>query len=156
MNSSYDSFCLREIEQLGFSEDAALQLVDGFQDKIYMITIGGEVDFEKLVRGSSARFKRAKNTVPAKEYWEDYFSKNPDLRPKHVIYYDGDPTNAVYKFQQENNIGSANTSKVDGQLLGFDDHHVTDMTNDPRANVGHQELVDLGNKIIREHYQNKV
>ena len=155
MSSSYDSFCLQEIEQLGFSEDAALQLVDGFKSKIYMKTIGGEVDFEELIKGSSARFKRAENTVPAKRYWEDFFSKNPDLRPKHIIYYDGDPTNAVYKFQQENNIGSANTSKVDGQLLGFDDHHVTDMTNDARANVGHQELVDLGKKIIAEHYASK-
>lgn len=156
MNSSYDSFCLQEIEQLGFSEDAALQLIDSFQSKIYMKTIGGGANFEELIKGSSARFKRAENTVTAKEYWEDYFSKNPELRPKHIIYYDGDPTNAVYKFQQENNIGSADTSKVDGQLLGFDDHHVTDMTNDPRANVGHQELVDLGKKIIADHYRNKI
>lgn len=152
MSSSYDSFCLQEIEQLGFSEDAALQLVDDFQSKIYMKTIGGEADFEKLIKSSSARFKRAEITVTAKEYWEDYFSKNPDLKPKHIIYYDGDPTNAIYRFQQENGIGSADTSKVDGQLLGFEDHHVTDMENDPRANVGHQELVDLGNKIIKEHY----
>ena len=107
-------------------------------------------------KSSNAKYKRSETTIASNEYWEKYFAEHPEQRPKHIVYYNGDPTNAIYRFQQENHIGSANTSKVDGQLLGFDDNHVVDMANDPRSNIGHQELVNLGNKIIREHYQNKI
>ncbi|MBU2524565.1 hypothetical protein KKG71_05225 [Patescibacteria group bacterium] len=157
MGETFDRMCLEEIVKLGFDTDSARMILPSLTQSImYWNKDVPEGKFQEIIDGSSAKYKKAENTIPAKEYWEDYFSKNPDLKPKHIIYYDGDPTNAVYKFQQENNIGSADTSKVDGQLLAFDDHHITDMTNDPRANIGHQELVNLGNRIIKEHYQNKV
>jgi len=157
MGETFDRMCTEEMTKLGFDYDSVKMILPALTQSIMFwnkdISKG---KFQEIIDGSSAKYKKAENTVPAKEYWEDYFSKNPGLKPKHIIYYDGDPTNAVYKFQQENGIGQADTSKVDGQLLGFDDHYVTDMTNDPRANVGHQELVDLGKKIITDHYRNKV
>lgn len=153
MGQEFDRLCLQEMVKVGFDQDSANAMLRSLtQTMMYWNVDISEDKFLEIIDGSSAKYKRARNTIRAKDYWEDYFSKNPDLKPKHIIYYDGDPTNAVYKFQQENNIGSADTSKVDGQLLGFDDHHITDMTNDPRANIGHQELVDLGNRIIKEHY----
>jgi len=60
----------------------------------------------------------------------------------------------VLEFQKQNNIGRADTSKTDGQLLGFDDHHVVNMKKDPRANAGYDELIETANKIITEHYEN--
>ena len=105
-----------------------------------------------IVKGSGAHWKRAENTISAREYWEIFFSKNPHLQPKHVQYYVGDPTNAVLEFQRQNNIGRADTSKTDGQLLGFEDHHILDMENDPRANAGYDDLIAKADKIIRDHY----
>ena len=112
--------------------------------------------FQDLIDGSSVKYRRAENTIPAKDYWEKFFADHPDLKPKHIIYYDDDPTTAIYRFQEKNSIGAADTSKTEGQLLGFDDHHVTDVANDPRSNQGHQELVATGNRIIEEHFRQRI
>lgn len=142
---------IHELEVLGFG-DASATLASNLIGRMFGRESFDEELLQGIVRGSDAHWKRAKNTIPAKEYWENFFSKNPHLRPKHVQYYDGDPTTAVLEFQQKNDIGRADTSKTDGKLLGFDDNHVLDMEKDPRANVGYGELVTIANKIIEGHY----
>ena len=151
--SNFNDLCLQELQKVGFDRDSSANLIlDLERDLIYWDKDTGTERFEALIDGSGAKYKRAENTISAKDYWGKFFSENPDLKPKHVIYYSENPTNAIYRFQQENGIGSADTSKTEGQLLGFDDHHVVDVANDPRSNQGHQELIDLGVKIIKEHY----
>ncbi len=150
----------KELQGLGFSEDASVAFANQF---IINLQWSKDITYELLekeLKASGANWKRAENPIPAKEYWESYFTKNPSLKPKHIIYYDGGPTTAVYDFQQKNNIGRADTSSSEGILLGFDDHHVKliqsgDMVveQDPRAMVGYKELVEMGNKIIAEHYK---
>jgi len=152
----FDDACRKELQALGFDRAS----INGFLPMLSQnIILSEDVPRDRLidmVDGSSAKYKKAKNTITAKEYWEGFFAKNPNLRPSHVIYYDGSPTDAIYEFQQKNGIGGADTSKTEGQLLGFDDHHLTDVGNNPQANRGHQELVDLGTKIITDHYRNKI
>lgn len=143
---------VHELQGLGFRTDASAALANKLiRDMYYREAYDDEV-LQHVIKESGAQWKRAENTIPAKDYWESYFTQHPELRPKHVQYYDGDPTTAVLKFQQKNGIGRADTSKTDGQLLGFDDHHVTEMEKDPRSNVGYEELVATANKIIRDHY----
>jgi hypothetical protein len=152
--NGFDSLCRQELQKVGFDQGPSTNLLSDLETGlIYWDKDTSAERFQALIDGSGAKYKRAENTISAKEYWEDFFSKDPNLRPKHIVYYEGSPTSAVYRFQQEQGIGSADTSNVEGQLLGFDDHHVTDVTNDPRANQGHQELIDMGNKIIEEHYK---
>lgn len=155
-SSEFNRILRDEMQKIGVPEDSMESLVemsylsqDIFTFKENPLTENKYL--EDFVR-SNAKYVRAENTIPAKEYWEKYFTEHPDQKPKHVVYYSGSPTSAIYKFQQENGIGSADTSKVDGNLLGFDDNHVVDMETDSRSNPGHQELVDLGKKIIKEHY----
>ena len=74
---------------------------------------------------------------------------------KHVCYYQGNPTVAVYEFQRRHGIGNADTSQLEGGFLGFDDHHIVDMKTDHRAWVGYQELVNSANQIINTHYSQK-
>ena len=69
-----------------------------------------------------------------------------------MIFYDGDPTSAIHEFQQRNNIGRADVSTDEGKLLGFDDRHILDMREDPRAKVGYDELVEIAHRIITDHY----
>lgn len=156
MKQSLEEDCLTafvgEIQGLGFAVDVSTILAREVMRKMYYIDSFNDELLKEVMESSCAHLKRAENTVPAKEYWEGFFAKNPDLRPKHIQYYDGDPTTAVLEFQQRNNIGRADTSETDGQLLGFDDHHVLDMKEDPRANVGYDELVATADKIIRDHY----
>jgi hypothetical protein len=148
-----------EMLELGFSDDAALDIADAtlsamasmgkfyWRDDMTIEEVAGD-----LVRKSGAHWKRAEETVTASEYWEDYFSKNPKKKPAHVVYYSGSPTTAVQGFLKEHQIGTADQSETEGQLLGFDDRHVTDMKNDPRANAGYDKLVEVAHQIIEEHY----
>ncbi len=149
----FHGLCEQELMNLGFDQDSMVTFLPSFRQRLLdwneNVT---EEHYRQLFDESSARWKKAESTIPAKDYWENFFSKNPTLKPKHIVYYSDFPTNAVYKFQQENGIGRADTSKTEGQLLGFDDHHVTDIENDPRADRGHQELIDMGNTINKEHY----
>lgn len=141
------------LEKLGFSEDAVQSLAEKlFTEMHWRETFEDEMS-EHMVRETGAHYKRSENTVRAEDYWEGQFAQNPNLRPKHVIYYNGDPSRAVLEFQRTHGIGRANISETEGELLGFDDRHVTDMENDPRSNKGRQELIDIAEKIIREHYQ---
>lgn len=145
--------CSEELKKLGFDQESARHLSSELmQTLIYWDNETSSETFQDLIDASSAKYKMADNTIPSKEYWEKYFAQNPQLRPKHIIYYDGNPTSAVYKFQQENNIGKADTSNTEGILLGFNDHNVTDMKNDSRANMGQEDLLKMGDEIIKKHY----
>lgn len=153
-----------EMVKLGFDAETALAIAhqlplnDGFGAFMHNGTFvwasatPEEAAREKL-KSASANWKRAKNTISSREYWEKYFAKNPKQKPKHLIFYDGDPTSAIYKFQQKNNIGQADVSETEGNLLGFDDHHVVDMGKDPRVNAGYDELMEMADKIIANHYK---
>lgn len=142
----------QELHGLGFNIDASVSLASKLISETFWRNSFSDEVLQDAVKDSGAHWKRAENTIPAKEYWGKFFAQNPHLRPKHIQYYDGDPTTAVLKFQQQNNIGRADTSKTEGQLLGFDDHQVLDMEKDPRANVGHDELIATAKKIITHHY----
>ena len=151
-----------ELAVLGFCGEAVADLSSTIAKRLYMVgrlqldqSTDLEEEMRELIRQSGANWKRAENTISSKEYWETYFTQHPEQRPKHVVYYDGDPTGAVYKWQQENNIGRADVSKTEGKLLGFDDRQVTDMKHDPRAYKGYDEMVAMGKKIIAEHYDRK-
>jgi len=138
------------ILQLGFPEDVVLRLGSRVFSELLSWGKTSSEDITELLEQTGAVFKRPENAIPSKDYWEDYFSKNPHLRPAHVYYYDGSPTTGVYNFLQENGIGSADTSKEEGSLLGFDDNHVLDMESDSRSNQGYDELLAKANRRIDE------
>ncbi len=156
-----------EMIALGFNEETAEDVVNETlsNDKIGMYLYKGnkwsygdqteEDAVRQILLSASANWKRAESTVPAKEYWEAYFEQHPDQKPKHLVFYDGTPTTAIHEFQTRHNIGQADTSEKEGDLLGFDDRHVRDMSKDPRANRGYDELVATAHRIIEEHYRTK-
>lgn len=155
-----------EIMKLGFDEETAMDItyslfssVDGIDQYQYTGAIGfGESKKEAALsklRQASANWKRATNTVTAKEYWEAYFEQHPEQKPKHLVFYGGTPTTAIHEFQTRHNIGQADTSEKEGDLLGFDDRHVRNMSEDPRARRGYDELVATAHRIIEEHYRIK-
>jgi hypothetical protein len=157
-------YCKNELLKLGFRNDNTtfenshnLQhvLIDMARDK----SVGNPIDLDAIkdnlvdsLKQTTSIYKLAENTVKAEEYWEDFFSKNPNLRPKHIVYYDGNPTNAIYRFQQENGIGAADTSKTEGQFLGFEDHFIPNHFSNQKTLEGRKELIELANKIVTDHY----
>jgi hypothetical protein len=124
-----------------------------------------EEQLQNIIRESGANWARAKDTITAKDYWESFFASNPQIKPKHIVYYEGSPTAAVFEFQQKNGIGAADTSVKEGVLLGFDDKHLrlneqmgvgnAALNQDNRAMKGHDELVALATDIITERYKIK-
>jgi hypothetical protein len=147
-----------ELQKVGFTAEAAWSLgYELFYDLHQRDSFSDPEILKSLTKESGADWKRAENTVSAKNYWENYFEKNPNLRPRHIQYYDGDPSMAVHKLQQENGIGGANTSEIDGPLLGFDDRHVELYSKIPDARMmrGYDELINLSHEIISEHYKDR-
>ncbi|OGZ97328.1 MAG: hypothetical protein A3B34_02455 [Candidatus Sungbacteria bacterium RIFCSPLOWO2_01_FULL_54_21] len=149
--------------KLGFCEEAAMNITNRLfssMDGIYQFEHDGFIGFGdskedaalRQLKAANANWKLAENSILSKEYWERYFAQHPEQRPKHLIFYDGDPTSAIHKLQQGNNIGRADVSTDEGKLLGFDDRHITDIREDPRAKVGYDELVETAHRIITEHY----
>ena len=125
----------------------------------------------------NADLKLAEDTVPAEEYWEQYFAENPEQRPAHIVYYDGDPSKAVREFLIQNGIlrekpdygyygqssddhtqtitGPGDVSGRDGGMLGFDAHYIGDGTEDEHLSAEHERFNELALKILREKFGKK-
>ena len=108
--------------------------------------------FSKILDDSHARWKRVETGVSSEEYWKGYFENNPEKKPKHVVFYDGDPNSALLRFQRDNYIQRTPAHINEGPALGFADHSVTDMKKDPRANPGYADLMERGKRIIHSYY----
>lgn len=130
-----------------------------------------DVTAREYLAKRNADLKLAENPITAEEYWENYFSKNPDQKPAHVIYYDGDPSRAVAQLLADNGIaekktehvyaggnfktkevitGPSDTSKRDGAMLGFDNHFIGHGEDDKRLTADHQRFNELALEILQE------
>lgn len=94
-------------------------------------------------------YERPEQTVTAQQYWQKYFLQNFDKTPKHIIFYDGNPTNAVQQFMQENGIVSNGESS---KLLDFEQNEIIDRKSDSRASKGFNEIDRFAMKTIEESY----
>lgn len=164
MEKDFVDVIRQEMLALGFCEEAADDLTHEVSCNLQAFTYHGKLDWgdstpeeaaKSRLRSASANWKRAENTISAKEYWEAYFDQHPEQKPKHLVFYGGTPTTAIHEFQTRHNIGQADTSEKEGDLLGFDDRHVRNMSEDPRARRGYDELVATAHRIIEEHYRIK-
>lgn len=113
------------------------------------------------IREMLAYLRPAIEPIPAREYWRARFEREPELRPKHVVYYEGDPTKWIEGFLTRHGIlpggdvvGSHSLRQAElsheERLLGFADHFVADMSTDPRSNRGLDELTRLGQELLGE------
>ena len=56
-------------------------------------------------------------TIPAQTYWENYFVAHPDQKPSKIVYYDGDPNQALDLWKIQNYLRW--TDRSDDRNLGF-------------------------------------
>jgi hypothetical protein len=158
----------RYLEQMGIPNDTSYS----FSSKIlghgwlYLSEWKSQLTSEKLIelaRTSNSLWKRPANPIPAKDYWTKYFSDHPEQKPKHIVFYDSSPTTAVNNFIQENGIGRANSSEVDGINLGYDDRVASIYSNrdendteikDPRIWEGYDELKATAMSLIEKRFRN--
>ena len=83
---SFDDLCRQELQKVGFSQDSSADLLSDLErDLIYWNKDSSVERLQALIDGSGAKYKRAENTIPAKNYWEDFFSKNPNLKHTEAV-----------------------------------------------------------------------
>jgi hypothetical protein len=110
-----------------------VEIVDGEE----IVTMGGDVTLEE-------------GGIRAEDFWEDYFNNNPSQKPKHIVYYDGDPTNAVSNFFKENGILEKDSYEA---LLGFDNHIIVDnLLENKYSSAGLKELEEMVESVIMDYY----
>jgi len=109
---------------------------------------------ERILRLSNAIWKRPRDSISSKEYWTALFDSKPNIKPKHIIYYNGDPKEAVFDFLKQNKIeASVKYDQDEGdRFLGFDKNRVTNLKEDDRANPDLAYLINIANKVIDEHF----
>ena len=60
---------------------------------------------EQALRSHGIFYTEAKDAITSKEFWENYFTKRPKKKPSKIVYYKGgDPTEALYRWREENGI----------------------------------------------------
>ncbi|MBQ2695330.1 hypothetical protein IJG04_01685 [Candidatus Saccharibacteria bacterium] len=113
--------------------------------------------------------KLASSTIPAEEYWENYFSAHPEARPAHMVYYDGDPTEAVEDFlgsygvlkrtnpyedpdHTQQMTGPGDSVERDGVWLGFEHHYIEDARKDKELQAEHDRFNEIARTMITEFY----
>lgn len=74
------------------------------------------------------KFKKAKQTISSKDYWEKYFDENPDERPSKYVFYQGaDPTKALKDWRSENNLSRKPHKEIlDKRILDKSDKPLPD------------------------------
>ncbi len=153
----YLSLLKKELLELGFPEDSLIKVSKNIFNNLRYI-LDPNSDFssteyaESIMGKTGSIWQRAENPISAKEYWEKYFQENPDQKPKHIIFYNGNPTNAVADFLERNGIKQTSSPSQNNELLGFDDNFITDKNTDPRANPGYNELIETAHQIIDNYY----
>lgn len=120
-----------------------------------------------FLKSYNADLKLATDTVTAEQYWEQYFKDHPDERPKHIVYYDGDPSTAVREYLKQNGIvedlevygdpdgkqcitGPGDSSQRDGEFLGFEDHYILSEAEDVDMEAEHTRFNELAIEVLRE------
>ena len=142
--------------------------------------LNGDEKLRELIRQSLKRrslgYKKAVNPIPAEEFWKRYFDQHPEQRPKHVVFYDGDPSEAVAKLLRREGIarrsymmlddtlsddlpnvtGPGDTSDEDGPLLGFDSHYLGDPRHDPTLSQEHARFNEIAIRIATGIIQKRI
>lgn len=82
-------------------------------------------------------FKKAKQTVSSKEYWDEYFAAHSASKPSKIVYYEsGDPTWALKQWRN-----------------GLDKNHKTEIVDFPETRIFKQiteESPDLPDNILAD------
>lgn len=101
---------------------------------------------------SGTLFERPKETISSQEFWERRFTKHPEQKPSRVVYYEGNPAEALNRFLKAGGIETPQTKPKAGHLLGFDDHLVSDLARDPQLMQTAQALWNLCVREIEARY----
>lgn len=115
------------------------------------IMIDGQM--QSVLQEFSMLYVEAKDTIPSRQYWEDYFSLHPDKKPSKIIYYEGsDPTKALFDWKRKSGINTEYKESNDPEL-GISGSRVDGQS--PQATAGLDRFKVLARKVIEDYYAEK-
>jgi hypothetical protein len=151
-----------EMKKIGFDEDESSVLSNGLSKNMSALKSQGKFDYydgvskensaHTFLKKLNVNWKKAENPISSEEYWGKFFTEHPEQKPKHIVFYNGEPTQAVKAFQKKHKIGAAPDSDSASRLLGFEDNQVVDMSTDSRAQPGYSNLLETAQQIIEERF----
>ncbi len=149
--AKYQREVIRSLTEIGVTGDVDSRVIDMVSHyfELDIDFVNSEEKVEEFIDLCHLRYRRAKNPVSSQEFWEDYFSKNPESRPKRVFYYEGTPAVAVRKFLESHGLVREGQ---DEPLLGFETNHVPNMQENPRANEGKEKFERLLRETIDRYF----
>lgn len=59
---------------------------------------------KQMLERNDLYYKKATDVITSEEYWEQWFSEHEGTRPQRVVYYDGEPNDAVVQFLLSQNV----------------------------------------------------
>jgi hypothetical protein len=100
-------------------------------------------------------FEKSDDTIPAKEYWEEWFKKNPKAKPSKIVYYtDTDPTTAFRNWRKEAGLQKEREEgEKDDEFLKNTERLVK--KDSPEATKGVDRFRPLAIEIINEYFDKK-
>lgn len=107
-------------------------------------TIDGAI--EKALGNQGIFYEESKDTISSKEFWEEYFAKNPDKKPNKIVYYKGqDPTKALNEWRNKKGIDHTKGKKT-GLTKGLVSR------SSEQATSGMDRFKSLAEKVIDDYY----
>ncbi len=92
-------------------------------------------------------YKLVERAITSKEYWEKYFQENPELCPKHVVYYSGgDPSKALHEWKRKNSIEKTNK---DGNMGFYENERSKEDVN---ADEVQQRFVSIARNLVDKRF----
>jgi hypothetical protein len=90
-------------------------------------------------------YKKSENPIAAQAYWEKWFREHPGKKPNRIVYYDGDPNQAVVNFMADNSI----VSDHDLQLDPYNTDNKLLRLQDSKLKLPESTTIDVG--VFRAH-----
>ncbi len=101
---------------------------------------------EQALRSHGIFYAEAKDAITSKEFWENYFTKRPKKKPSKIVYYKGgDPTEALYRWREDNGI----INNVKDRDF-FEAKKIPEKSS--KGTVGINRFRTLAEKVIKEYY----
>jgi len=105
-----------------------------------------EKTLSEYFHSNAVPFELAENTVSSREYWEKYFLEHPKHRPSKIVFYKGNPSDALNEWRENSGI----VKKTNDRTYGVPENRV--MRSDERLYQDRDRLASLARKIIDDRF----
>lgn len=108
-------------------------------------------NIEEYLGAVGKLYLKPEATVTSEEYWTKYFEEHPQEKPKHVVFYEGNPNVAIKNTLKQ--YGVVEYSEEADPMLGFGDNLIG--ANDPEINSGKDDVYRLSEEVLLKHYSHE-